>query len=86
MAHMNNFGSWAGSRIPALPRSSAERSVHGTCVPPFYERNVPAQDIGAALLDPDVHVRGGRRDAGAEDPAAEAALFAGFVNGGGHCL
>lgn len=49
--------------------------------PAFHERNVPAQDVGAALLDPDVHVRGGRRNAGAEDPAAEAALFAGFVNG-----
>jgi hypothetical protein len=55
--------------------------MHGTCVPLFYERNVPVQDIGAALLVPGVHVRGGRRNVGAEDPAAEAALFAGFVNG-----
>ena len=81
----------AGLRVPHLKRDGAPeilmleaRARH--LRPAFHERNVSAQDIGAALLDPDVHVRGGRRNAGAEDPAAEAALFAGFVFGRGHCL
>jgi len=76
----------AGLGVPHLERDGAPeifgREAHARHLrPAFHERNVPAQDIGAPLLDPDVHVRGGRRNAGAEDPAAEAALFAGFVNG-----
>lgn len=67
-------------RSPGIPGVQA-RARHMRSA--FHECNGPAQDAGAALPGPDVYVRGGRRDVGAGDPAAEAALFGGFVLGGG---
>lgn len=52
-------------------------AVYG--VVPFPECDKPAQDIGPALLDPDVDIRYGWGNSGAEDPAAEATLLTGFI-------
>jgi hypothetical protein len=57
-----------GSKIGAVYRSVL-----------FPECDKPAQDIGPALLDPDIDIRYGWCNSRAKDPAAEPALLAGVI-------
>ena len=49
----------------------------------LHEGHKPFQDVRLSLLDPDIDIRNGWSNAGAEDPAAETALVARFVIGRG---
>jgi len=74
----------SGIGIAHLERDHTSK-VFGYEIETVYRRgglpvcDKPAQDIRPSLLDPEIHIRGSRRNSGTEDPAAEPALLTGFI-------